>query len=137
MRTEHIHTLILGAGPSGLAAGFILAKAGLKPVVLERDTVSGGLMRSIHRGDFIVDVGRKELYNRIAKVDEFWSGLLGDDYRTYEHRGGILFDGQIIDMSRKYLGVRRGMPWGMFIAAGLDLLWWRIKPGRKPARTLE
>ena len=37
MRNEPVHTLILGAGPSGLAAGYMLAKAGLKPVVLERD----------------------------------------------------------------------------------------------------
>jgi glycine/D-amino acid oxidase-like deaminating enzyme len=70
--------VILGAGPAGLAAGYVLAKAGKKPVVLERDKVPGGLMRSIKRGDFIVDVGRKELYNRLEKVDLFWSELLGD-----------------------------------------------------------
>ncbi|HTR39633.1 MAG TPA: NAD(P)-binding protein [Bryobacteraceae bacterium] len=137
MRSENIHTLILGAGPAGLAAGYVLAKAGIKPTVLEKDKVSGGLMRSIRHCDFIVDVGRKELYNRLAKVDEFWSDLLGADYRTYEHRGGILYDGQIIDMSRKYLGFRRGMPWQMFIAAGLDLLWWRMRPGLEPPRNLE
>ena len=56
MKTGQIHALILGAGPSGLAAGFILAKVSLKPVVLEKDKVSGGLFRSILRGDFIVDV---------------------------------------------------------------------------------
>ena len=60
MRTENVHTLILGAGPSGLAAGYTLAKAGCQPVILEKDKVPGGLMRSIRRGDFIVDVGRKE-----------------------------------------------------------------------------
>ena len=77
MKTEQVHTLILGAGTSGLAAGYMLVKAGIKPVILEKDSVPGGLFRSIHRGDFIVDIGRKELYNRIAKVDAFWSELLG------------------------------------------------------------
>jgi len=137
MRTERLDTLILGAGPSGLAAAYILAKAGKKPTILEKEKVSGGLMRSIPHGEFIVDVGRKELYNRLAKVDEFWSALLGNDYRTYEHRGGILYDGCIVDMSRKYLGVRRGMPWGMFLGAGLDLLWWRLRPGLKSPNNLE
>jgi protoporphyrinogen oxidase len=61
MHTRQVHTLILGAGPAGLAAGYTLAKAGLGPVVLDRDKVPGGLMRSIPRGDFVVDVGRKEL----------------------------------------------------------------------------
>ena len=94
MKIEHVHTLILGAGTSGLAAGYMLVKAGMKPVILEKDSVPGGLFRSIHRGDFIVDIGRKELYNRIAKVDAFWSKLLGNDYREYAHRGGILFNEQ-------------------------------------------
>ncbi|HEV2328935.1 MAG TPA: FAD-dependent oxidoreductase [Verrucomicrobiae bacterium] len=129
MRTEQVHTLILGAGPSGLAAGYVLAKAGLKPVVLERDKVPGGLMRSIPRGDFVVDVGRKELYNRLAKVDEFWSQLLGSDYRDYPHRGGILYNGHIIDLSPAFQGFRRGMPLVMFGSCCLDFLTARIRGG--------
>ncbi len=137
MKTEQVHTLVLGAGPSGLAAGFTLARAGIMPVVLEKDKVSGGLMRSIRHGDFIVDIGRKELYNRLAKVDEFWSQLLGNDYRSYGHRGGILYDGQIIDMSPTYQGARRGMPWNMFLGCGMDFLWWRVRPGHPKPRNLE
>ncbi len=130
MKTEQVHTVVLGAGPSGLAAGYVLAKAGLKPVVLEKDKVSGGLMRSLRHGDFILDVGRKELYNRLEKVDTFWSALLKNDYREYQHRGGILFDGHIIDMSPVYKGFRRGMPWSMFLGCCLDFFIWRARLGR-------
>lgn len=137
MKIEQVHTLVLGAGPSGLAAAYSLAKAGAKPVVLERDKVCGGLMRSIKHGDFILDIGRKELYNRLAKVDAFWQEILGNDYRTYPHRGGILWNGNIIDMSAAYKGVLRGMPLSLFLGCGLDLLWWRVKPGLPKARTLE
>jgi protoporphyrinogen oxidase len=129
MRTEQVHTLILGAGPSGLATGYVLAKAGLKPLVLEKDKVAGGLMRSIHRGDFVVDVGRKELYNRLAKVDAFWGQLLGEDYRDYPHRGGILYDGHIIDMSPAFQGFRRGMPLVMFGGCCVDFLTARLRGG--------
>lgn len=132
MKTERVHTLILGAGPSGLAAGYTLAKAGLQPVILERDKVSGGLMRSIKRGDFIVDIGRKELYNRLAKVDELWTDILGSDYREYPHRGGILYDGQVIDMSPVYQGLRRGMPASMLASCFVDFLWWRMTARAKP-----
>ena len=61
MQTERVHSLILGAGPSGLAAGYMLAKAGVKPVVLEKDKVPGGLMRSIKHGDFIMDRPKRTL----------------------------------------------------------------------------
>src|SRR5215468_7027699 len=137
MRTEHVHTLILGAGPAGLAAGYTLAKAALKPIVLEREKVSGGLMHSIKHGDFVLDIGRKELYNRIAKVDSFWNKILGDDYRLYPHRGGILYNGHIIDMSPSYRGFRRGMPWGMLVGCCLDFLWSRAKPRASKLHNVE
>jgi protoporphyrinogen oxidase len=137
MKSEQVHSLILGAGPSGLAAGYTLAKAGLKPVVLEKDKVPGGLMRSIRHGDYILDIGRKELYNRLARVDEFWGEILGSDYRTYPHRGGILYDGRIIDMSPAYLGFRRGMPWGMFLSCCFDFVWWRVNPAVGKAKNLQ
>jgi protoporphyrinogen oxidase len=121
MKTEQIHTLVLGAGPAGLAAGYILSRAGYKPVVVEKSKSSGGLMRSIKRGDFIVDIGRKELYDRLERVDQFWDELLGEDYRRYPHRGGLLFDGHIIERSPSFRGFRRGMPWPMLIGCVGDL----------------
>lgn len=137
MKTVQVHTLVLGAGPSGLAAGYMLAKEGLQLIVLERDKVCGGLMRSLKRGDFIMDIGRKELYNRLAKVDALWSEILDDDYRSYSHRGGILYEGHIIDMSPGFQGFRRGMPWVLFVGCSLDFLLALAKTGRAKPRNLE
>jgi len=136
MKTEAVHTVVLGAGPAGLAAAYTLAKAGKAPVVLEKAKVAGGLMRSIKRGDFVVDIGRKELYNRLPKVDAFWEELLGSDYAVYPHRGGVLYDGQIIEISGSFRGFRRGMPWSMLLGCAWDLMSARMKPQTK-ARTLE
>jgi protoporphyrinogen oxidase len=137
MKTEQIHTLVLGAGPAGLAAGYLLARAGHKPVVLEKGKSSGGLMRSIKRGDFIVDIGRKELYDRLERVDQFWAELLGDDYRQYAHRGGLLFDRHIIEISPSFRGFRRGMPWPMLIRSAGDLFWSRMRANRNRPQNLE
>ncbi len=137
MKTEQVHSLILGAGPAGLAAGYTLAKAGLKPVIVDREKVPGGLMRSIHHGDFVVDVGRKELYNRLSRVDEFWAGVIGLDYRQYPHRGGFLYQGHILEMSRSYRGFRRGMPWSMFLGCAFGFLLSRLNVFASKPRNVE
>jgi len=137
MRTENIHTLILGAGPSGLAAAYTLAQAGHKPVILDRESSPGGLMRSVHHNGFTVDVGRKELYNRLEKVDNFWGALLGSDYRPYPHRGGFLFEGRIFEISRTFKGIRRGMSWPTFFACALGLFGGRMNVFAPKPRNVE
>ena len=137
MRSETVHSVVLGAGPAGLAAAYTLAQAGHPPVVVEKSKFAGGLMRSIKRGDFVVDIGRKELYNRLPKVDSFWEGLLGSDYGVYPHRGGILYDRRIIEISPTFRGFRRGMPWSMLFGCAWDFLGSRLRGSESPARTLE
>ena len=48
---------IIGAGISGLSAGYQLMKAGFKPVILEKEPFVGGRMSSEIVGDFVVDKG--------------------------------------------------------------------------------
>ena len=122
MPAKDIHTLIIGAGPSGIAAAHKLTEAGVSPLIVERGETAGGLMRSLRRGDFIVDLGRKELYTRIPEVDQLWHRILGDDYRQYPHRVGSLYRGRILEMSGRYRGLRRGLPWPWLLAGALDLL---------------
>lgn len=136
-KTEQVHTVVLGAGPSGLTAAYVLAKAGYKPLLLERDKQCGGLMRSVKRGDFVVDIGRKELYNRLERVDKFWHELLGEEYRLYPHRGGLLYDGHIFDLSPAYRGFRRGMPWSTFLGCSFDFVWQRLAPGKPQPRNVQ
>jgi protoporphyrinogen oxidase len=137
MRVEQLHTLILGAGPAGLGAGYTLAKAGFKPVILDRENTPGGLMRSVRHKEFVVDVGRKELYNRLAKVDNFWTAVIGSDYRQYPHRGGFLYQGDILEMSRSFRGFRRGMSWPMFFGCALGLFWGRMNKFAPRPRNVE
>ena len=115
----------------------VLAKAGQRPIVIEKAKVVGGLMRSIKRGDFIVDVGRKELYNRLERVDSLWAEILASDYRAYPHRGGILYKGHIIEISPKFRGATRGMPLSMMAGAAWDLVLSRARSNGAKAANLE
>ncbi|MEM7025680.1 MAG: NAD(P)-binding protein [Pseudomonadota bacterium] len=122
-----IHTLIIGAGPSGLATALKLAETGVMPLIVEKSDTVGGLMRSIPHGNYIVDIGRKELYTRVPEIDRLWQDLLGDDYREYNHRVGSLYRGRILELSTRHRGPLRGLPLPWLISGGADLAWWWLK----------
>ena len=102
-----LDTLVVGAGPSGLTAADHLAAAGRRPLVIERSDQVGGLIRSLKRGAFVVDLGRKELYARIPEIDRLWNSVLGTAYRPYPHRVGSLFNGRILELSGRHRGPLR------------------------------
>ncbi len=79
-------------------------------------------MRSFTWRDFIVDLGRKELYTRFAEVDALWNDALGDAYTPYPHRVGSLYRGHILELSGKYRGVLRGIPLPWLAHGGLSML---------------
>ena len=57
MRTD-TETLIIGAGPAGLTAGYLLSKEGHKVTVVERDPVYvGGISRTVNYKGFLFDIG--------------------------------------------------------------------------------
>ncbi len=135
---KNVHTLVIGAGPAGLAAAYTLAKAGIPVVVIEKSDSAGGLMRSIRRGDFIVDIGRKELYTRIPKVNALWESLLEDDYISYSHREGILYRRHVLEASNAWRGIRRGMPFAMILSCAFDYAMTNVKYGfSKPTNYTE
>ncbi|WP_216644300.1 FAD-dependent oxidoreductase [Palleronia sp. THAF1] len=129
--------LIIGAGPSGLAAALALRDAGLPVRVVERGDRAGGLMRSPRFDDCIVDLGRKELYARFPQVDALWNDLLGDEYRPYPHRVGSLFGGRIIEMSGRYRGPARGMPPAWLVRGGIGLAAGWTQAALRSPRTYE
>jgi phytoene desaturase len=47
--------IIIGAGISGIVCGCYLAKAGMKTLILEKNTKPGGYCTSFNRGDFHFD----------------------------------------------------------------------------------
>jgi protoporphyrinogen oxidase len=127
------HVIVLGAGPSGLAASLALCRGGIQPLVLERDDDVGGLMRSYRWREFIVDLGRKELYTRFPEVDALWNEALGGAYGPYPHRVGSLYRGRILELSGKYRGILRGIPIPWLVHGGLSMLGgWARAAARSP-----
>jgi protoporphyrinogen oxidase len=128
---------ILGAGPSGLAAAYCLARSGMDVAVVERGSQVGGLMRGVRRGDFCFDLGRKELHSRFPEVHQLWHKLLGDDYRVYPHHSGLLYNGRILEKTSAQRGRLRGMSPAQAARLAASYFLSQVRPGERVATNLE
>ena len=72
---------IIGAGPAGLTSAYLLAKAGKRVRVIERDPeYVGGISRTVRYKGFHFDIGGHRFFSKSREVVELWNELLPDDF---------------------------------------------------------
>ena len=70
---------IIGAGPAGLTAGYLLSKAGLRVVILEADPeYVGGIARTAKYKGYHFDIGGHRFFSKSKEVEDLWTELLPD-----------------------------------------------------------
>lgn len=70
--------VIIGAGPAGLTAAYELCKEGVESVVLEKDTVVGGISRTVNYKGYLFDIGGHRFFTKVKAVDDMWREVLGE-----------------------------------------------------------
>ena len=94
MRTD-TDILIVGAGPAGLTAAYLLTKAGRRVTVLERDpTYVGGISRTVNYKDFLFDIGGHRFFSKSKEVVDLWKELLPDDFISRPRLSRIFYNGK-------------------------------------------
>jgi protoporphyrinogen oxidase len=73
--------LVIGAGPAGLTAAYLLTKAGRRVTVIERDPAYvGGISRTVNYKDYLFDIGGHRFFSKSKEVVDLWHELLPDDF---------------------------------------------------------
>jgi UDP-galactopyranose mutase len=88
--------LIVGAGLTGCTLAHRFARAEIDTVLLERDAVPGGLIRSEHMNGVLYEPHGSHIFH--TEDQEVWE--LANEmtpFRPYRHRVDILADGQILN----------------------------------------
>jgi protoporphyrinogen oxidase len=71
---------IIGAGPSGLTAAYLLAKAGQRITVFESDPkYVGGISRTESYKGYLFDIGGHRFFSKSKEVEDFWTEILAND----------------------------------------------------------
>ncbi len=86
---------VIGAGPAGLTAAYLLSGAGLDVSVWEADPrYVGGISRTeVYKG-FRFDIGGHRFFSKSREVEELWSEILPDDMLECERLSRIFYDGK-------------------------------------------
>lgn len=71
---------IIGAGPAGLTAAYLLAKDGQDVTVFEKDPqYVGGISRTESYKGYHFDIGGHRFFSKSKEVEDFWTEILGDE----------------------------------------------------------
>ncbi len=90
-------TVILGAGPAGLAAAYELTRRHSPCQVLEKSSAAGGLCRTLKFEDFLFDIGGHRFLSRSPEVNALWQEILGEDLLVKNRKSRIYFRGRFFD----------------------------------------
>ncbi|MGY1896279.1 protoporphyrinogen/coproporphyrinogen oxidase [Nocardia gipuzkoensis] len=124
--------LVIGAGPTGLAAAADCVRAGLGVTIIERGATVGGLARSAEIAGFEVDPGGHRLLATTARQRRAWSELANDLGRlplhTVGRRSGILRRGRVLSYPVDWPQFAQVTPWGTRLRAAASMAHRRVRP---------
>jgi protoporphyrinogen oxidase len=90
-------TLVLGGGPAGLTAGYLLGRAGRDVVVLEADDQVGGLAKTVERDGYRFDLGGHRFFTKAIEVDTLWHEILGEEFLLRPRMSRIYWNNRFLD----------------------------------------
>jgi protoporphyrinogen oxidase len=90
-----VDVAIIGAGPAGLTAAYLLGKAGFSVTVIERDSrYVGGISRTVEHEGFRFDIGGHRFFSKSKEVVDLWNELLPHDFIERPRMSRIYYEGK-------------------------------------------
>ena len=122
------HTVVIGGGPAGLTAAYMLAKEGHRVTVFEGDDILGGISRTAQYKGFRFDIGGHRFFTKITPVEELWHEILGDQFISVPRLSRIHYDGKFFAYPLKPLNALLGLGFFKSIVIGLSYMKWHFWP---------
>jgi protoporphyrinogen oxidase len=120
--------LALGAGPAGLTAGYLLAKAGKPVIVLESTDQVGGIARTEVRDGYRFDLGGHRFFTKVKEVDDLWHEIMKEEFLRRPRQSRIYWNGKFLEYPLQGMDVIRKLGPVDLSKALLSYLWAAVRP---------
>ncbi|MBL8658046.1 MAG: NAD(P)/FAD-dependent oxidoreductase [Altererythrobacter sp.] len=90
-----VDVAIIGAGPAGLTAGYLLTRQGKSVAIIEKDgTYVGGISRTVEHDGYRFDIGGHRFFSKSQQVVDLWNEILPDDFIQRPRMSRIYYEGK-------------------------------------------
>src|SRR5829696_3110099 len=119
---------VLGGGPAGLTAGYLLARQGRPVIVFEAEDQVGGLAKTEVRDGYRFDLGGRRFFTKYKEVDDLWHEVMREEFLLRPRMSRIFWNGRFLDYPLSGMDVIRKLGPVELTRAGLSYLWALVKP---------
>ena len=116
---------VLGGGPAGLTAGYLLAQKGRPVIVLEAEDQVGGIAKTEVRDGYRFDLGGHRFFTKSKEVDDLWHEVMKEEFLKRPRMSRIYWNGKFLDYPLNGTDVIKKLGPIELIRSGLSYLWAR------------
>jgi protoporphyrinogen oxidase len=121
--------VVIGGGPAGLTAGYLLAKAGKKVIVFEADEQVGGIAKTVvDPYGYRFDLGGHRFFTKNQEVNDLWLEIMGDEFLMRPRMSRIYWRNRYLDYPLKGTDVIKKLGPVEVMLCGLSYMWAAVKP---------
>ena len=119
---------VLGGGPAGLTAGYLLAKEGRPVIVFEAEDQVGGIAKTEVRDGYRFDLGGHRFFTKSKEVDDLWHEVMKEEFLRRPRMSRIYWNGKFLDYPLNGSDVIKKLGPIELTRCLLSYLWAAVKP---------